>query len=215
MKIYEEMAQSVVDLDLEKAKQLAQKAIDEKQLSLLDAIEKGFGEGIKRVGDLWDQGEFFLPELMRGAQVMEEAVKIITPHLGEKADKPKSKGTVVICTIEGDIHSIGKTIVATMLRANGFTVIDLGVDAKIETIVETAEENNADVIGLSALLTTTMIGQKKVVELLSEKGLREKYKVMLGGAPVTENWVKECGADGYAENAVAAVALAKKLLNIA
>ncbi len=214
MEIYEEMAQSVVDLDLEKAKQLAQKAIDEKQLSLLDVIEKGFGEGIRRVGELWDQGEFFLPELMRGAQVMEEAVGIITPHLGEKADKPESKGTVVICTIEGDIHSIGKTIVATMFRANGFTVVDLGVDVKIETIVETAEENNADVIGLSALLTTTMIGQKKVVELLSKKGLREKYKVMLGGAPVTENWVKECGADGYAENAVAAVALAKKLLNI-
>lgn len=215
MEIYEEMAQSVVDLDMEKAKQLAQKAIDEKQLSLLEVIEKGFGEGIRRVGDLWDQGEFFLPELMRGAQVMEEAVEIITPHLGEKADKLESKGTVVICTIEGDIHSIGKTIVAIMFRANGFTVIDLGVDVKIETIVETAEENNADVIGLSALLTTTMIGQKKVVELLSEKGLREKYKVLLGGAPVTENWVKECGADGYAENAVAAVALAKKLLNIA
>ena len=214
MEIYEEMAQSVVDLDMEKAKQLAQKAIDEKQLSLLEVIEKGFGEGIRRVGDLWDQGEFFLPELMRGAQVMEEAVGIITPHLGEKADKPESKGTVVICTIEGDIHSIGKTIVATMFRANGFTVVDLGVDVEIETIVETAEENNADIIGLSALLTTTMIGQKKVVELLSEKGLREKYKIMLGGAPVTENWVKECGADGYAENAVAAVALAKKLLNI-
>lgn len=215
MEIYEEMAQSVVDLDLEKAKQLAQKAIDEKQLSLLEVIEKGFGEGIRRVGDLWDQGEFFLPELMRGAQVMEEAVKIITPHLGEKVKKLESKGTVIICTIEGDIHSIGKTIVAIMFRANGFTVIDLGVDVKIETIVETAEENNADVIGLSALLTTTMIGQKKLVELLSKKGLREKYKVMLGGAPVTENWVKECGADGYAENAVAAVALAKKLLNIA
>jgi len=214
MEIYEEMAQSVVDLDLEKAKQLAQKAIDEKQLSLLEVIEKGFGEGIRRVGDLWDQGEFFLPELMRGAQVMEEAVKIITPHLGDKADKIESKGTVVICTIEGDIHSIGKTIVAIMFKANGFNVIDLGVDVKIETIVETAEENNADVIGLSALLTTTMIGQKKVIELLSEKGLRDKYKVMLGGAPVTENWVKECGADGYAGNAVAAVALAKKLLNI-
>ena len=214
MEIYEEMAQSVVDLDLEKAKQLAQKAIDEKQLSLLEVIEKGFGEGIRRVGDLWDQGEFFLPELMRGAQVMEEAVKIITPHLGDKADKIESKGTVVICTIEGDIHSIGKTIVAIMFKANGFNVIDLGVDVKIETIVETAEENNADVIGLSALLTTTMIGQKKLVELLSDKGLREKYKVMLGGAPVTEKWVKECGADGYAENAVAAVALAKKLLNI-
>ncbi|MHA1967420.1 MAG: cobalamin B12-binding domain-containing protein [Candidatus Hodarchaeales archaeon] len=213
MDIYEEMAKSVVDLDMEKAKELASKVVEEKKLPFLDVIEKGFGEGIKRVGDLWDEGEFFLPELMRGAQIMQEAVDIITPHL-EDSDTRESKGKVVMATIEGDIHSIGKTIVATMLRANGFDVIDLGADIKAETIVEAAEFNNADLIGVSALLTTTMIGQKKVVELLKEKGIRDKYKVILGGAPVTEKWVQECEADGYAENAVAAVALSKKMLNI-
>lgn len=213
MDIYEEMAQSVVDLDMEKAKKLAQKSIEEKKFPLLDVIEKGFGEGIKRVGDLWDQGEFFLPELMRGAQIMQEAVNIITPHLDESGAR-ESKGIVVMATIEGDIHTIGKTIVVTMLRANGFDVIDLGPDVKAETIIEAAEKNKADLIGVSALLTTTMIGQKKVIELLKERGIRENFKVILGGAPVTEKWVKECGADGYAENAVAAVALAKEMLGI-
>ncbi len=213
MDIYDEMAQSVVDLDMEKAKNLAQKSVQEKNLPLLDVIEKGFGEGIKRVGDLWNQGEFFLPELMRGAQIMQEAVNIITPHLDDSGAL-KSKGVVVMATIEGDIHTIGKTIVVTMLRANGFDVIDLGADVKAETIIETAEKRKADLIGVSALLTTTMIGQKKVVELLKERGIRENFKVILGGAPVTEKWVKECGADGYAENAVAAVALAKEMLGI-
>jgi trimethylamine corrinoid protein len=213
MDIFDEMAQSVVDLDMEKAKKLAHKSVEEKNLPLLDVIEKGFGEGIKRVGDLWDQGEFFLPELMRGAQIMQEAVNIITPHLDESGVR-ESKGTVLMATIEGDIHTIGKTIVTTMLRANGFDVIDLGADVKVETIIENAEKNSADLIGVSALLTTTMVGQKKVVELLKEKGIRDNFKVILGGAPVTKKWVKECGADGYAENAVAAVALVKEMLGI-
>ncbi|MFX0208580.1 MAG: B12-binding domain-containing protein [Candidatus Hodarchaeota archaeon] len=208
--IYEEMVASVVELDMEKAKSLAQKALDEK-LPLLEAIEKGFGEGIKRVGDLWNAGEFFLPELMRGAQVMQEAVDIITPHL-EDSRARETKGKVVMATIEGDIHTIGKTIVATMLKANGFEVIDLGADVKAEDIITEAEKHEVDLIGVSALLTTTMIGQKKVIELLEQKGIRDKFKVMLGGAPVTSKWVDECKADGYAENAVAAVAIAKKLL---
>lgn len=210
--MYENMAKSVVELDMEKAKTLAQEAIDQK-LPLLEVIEKGFGEGIKRVGDLWDEGEFFLPELMRGAQIMQEAVDLITPHL-EGSVTRKTKGTVVIATIEGDIHTIGKTIVATMLRANGFDVIDLGADVKAETIVAEAKKHNADIIGVSALLTTTMIGQKKVIELLEQEEYRDKIKVMLGGAPVTVRWVEECKADGYAENAVAAVGLAKQLLGI-
>jgi trimethylamine corrinoid protein len=212
MEIFEEMARSVVDLDLEQAKILAQKAIDE-NLPLLDAVEKGFGEGIRRVGDLWDQGEFFLPELMRGAQIMQAAVDIITPRMGDSIPH-EPKGKIVLGTIEGDIHTIGKTIVCTMLKANGFDVVDLGPDVPAERIVSEAEKHNADIIGVSALLTTTMIGQKKVLELLEEKGLRDKFKVMLGGAPVTEEWVKECKADGYAENAVAAVYLVKRLLKI-
>lgn len=210
--IYEEMATSVVELQMEKAKSLAQKAVDE-QFSLLEVIEKGFGEGIRRVGDLWDTGEFFLPELMRGAQIMQEAVDIITPHLGDSAAR-ETKGLVIMATIEGDIHTIGKTIVATLLKANGFEVIDLGADVKAETIVAEAEKNQADLIGVSALLTTTMMGQKKVIELLEQKGIREKFKVMLGGAPVTSKWVEECKADGYAENAVSAVTLAKQLLGL-
>ncbi len=213
MDIYEEMAKSVVELEMEKAKTLAQEAID-KEIPLLEAIEKGFGEGIKRVGDLWDAGEFFLPELMRGAQVMQEAIDIITPHLEESGVKRKTKGKIVMATIEGDIHTIGKTIVATMLKANGFEVIDLGADVKAETIIAEAEKQQANLIGVSALLTTTMMGQKKVTELLEQQGKRDKFKVILGGAPVTAKWVEECKADGYAENAVAAVTIAKNLLGL-
>lgn len=208
--IYEEMAKSIVELDLDKATNLANKAIKD-NMNLLEVIEKGYGEGIRRVGTLWDEGEFFLPELMRGAQVMQEAVDLLTPHLKATEIREK-KGTIVMATIEGDIHTIGKTIVSTMLRANGFDVIDLGADVKVPNIIAEAEKANADIIGVSALLTTTMVGQKKVIELLKEKGIRGNYKVILGGAPVTEKWVTEAGADGYAENAVAAVALAKKLL---
>ena len=207
---YDEMASSVVELDLERAKRLATNAIKE-DLPLLTVIEKGFGEGIRRVGALWDQGEFFLPELMRGALIMQEAVDIIAPHLAENTTL-KSKGKVIMATIQGDIHSIGKTIVSTMLRANGFEVIDLGADVPAEKIVAAAQEHNADLIGVSALLTTTMTGQKRVVELVEKEGIRDKVKVMFGGAPVTKTWVDECGADGYADNAVAAVELAKTLI---
>jgi trimethylamine corrinoid protein len=208
--IYNEMANSVVNLDMDEALLLAQKALDE-NLPLLEVIEKGFGEGIKRVGDLWDEGEFFLPELMRGAQIMQAAVDKIQPHLSVQ-DTPKTKGRILIATIEGDIHSIGKTIVATMLRANGFEVIDLGADVKIDIIIEEAIKKEVSISGIYALLTTTMIGQKKVIEKLVEKGVRDKFKIMLGGAPVTQNWVEECKADGYAENAVSAVKLAKDLM---
>ena len=206
-KIYQQMADSVVELNKEKALELSQKAIDD-GMNLLKVIEKGFGEGIRRVGDLWDEGEFFLPELMAGAQIMQQAVDNITPHLGSSGDLQKS-GRVLLATIEGDIHSIGKTIVGTMLKANGFEVIDLGTDVKAEAIVDEAVKADVDVIGVSSLLTTTMIGQKKVVDILNERDLRNKIKIVIGGAPVTQRWVEECQADGYAENAVEAVRLVK------
>jgi corrinoid protein of di/trimethylamine methyltransferase len=210
--IYNEMAEAIVSLDKDKALILATRAIDEK-MNLLDVIEKGFGEGIRKVGELWDDGEFFLPELMSGAQIMQGAVDLITPHLQKEGSKFQSSGKIVLATIEGDIHSIGKTIVGTMLRANGFEVTDLGTDVKAEKIVEEAITVGADIIGVSTLLTTTMQNQKKVVDILEEKKFREKFKIMLGGAPVTEGWVEECGADGYAENAVEAVKLAKFLMS--
>jgi trimethylamine corrinoid protein len=205
------MGKAIIDLDEEKAIELANKAINEK-MDLLKVIEKGFADGIRQVGELWEEGEFFLPELMRGAQIMQICLDLIIPNLQSGIER-KSLGKVVIATIEGDIHSIGKTIVATMLRAYGFDVYDLGADVSPEKIIETAIEKDADIIGVSALLTTTMFGQKKVVDILKERNLSEKFKVILGGAPISSTWVDECNANGYAENAVEAVKLVKSLLN--
>jgi len=208
--LFDEISEAIVNLDKEKAIQLAKKAINE-DIDLLDVIEKGFGEGIRRIGDLWDEGEFFLPELMLGGTIMQEAMNLLLPHL-KAGSENISRGRVVIATIEGDIHSIGKTIVGTMLSANGFDVYDLGADVPAEEIIKMAVEKNADIIGVSALLTTTMIGQKKIIEILENRNIRDKFKVILGGAPVTNTWVNECRADGFAGSAIEAVKLVKNLL---
>jgi trimethylamine corrinoid protein len=208
--LFDEISEAIVNLDKEKAIQLAKKAINE-DIELLDVIEKGFGEGIRRIGDLWDEGEFFLPELMLGGTIMQEAMNLLLPHL-KVGSENISLGKVVIATIEGDIHSIGKTIVGTMLSANGFDVYDLGADVPAEKIIKMAVEKNADIIGVSALLTTTMIGQKKIIEILENRNIRDKFKVILGGAPVTNTWVNECKADGFAGSAIEAVKLVKSLL---
>ena len=208
--INEEISDAIVNLDKDKAIDLAKKAVND-NLNLVEVIEKGFGVGLKRIGDLWNEGEFFLPELMVGGNIMQEALNILMPHLKQKGDT-FSKGKVVIATIEGDIHSIGKTIVGTMLSANGFEVYDLGADIPANKIINEAIEKEADIIGVSALLTSTMIGQKKIIELLKEKKIRDKFKVILGGAPVTQNWTEDCGADGYAPSAIEAVNLVKSLI---
>jgi len=208
---YNSITKAIVNLDEEKAIDYANMAVKEK-MNLLEVIEKGFAAGIRKVGELWEEGEFFLPELMRGAQIMQNCLDLIIPYLQDASEKV-SRGKVFIATIEGDIHSIGKTIVATMLRAYGYDVYDLGADVPAEKIIEEAVKRNADIIGVSALLTTTMFGQKKVIELLEEKNLVNKFKVILGGAPVTSKWVEECNADGFAENAVDAVRLVKSLLD--
>ena len=208
---YGEISDAIVNLDKEKAIELANRAIVEK-LNLLEVIEKGFGDGIRRIGDLWEEGEFFLPELMLGGNIMQESMDILLPSLKESGASA-SQGVVVIATIEGDIHSIGKTIVGTMLSANGFDVYDLGADVPAEKIIETAVEKNADIIGVSALLTTTMFGQKKIIDILEDKGIRDNFKVIIGGAPVTKEWTEQCNADGFAGSAVGAVKLVKNLLN--
>ncbi|MFW9820284.1 MAG: B12-binding domain-containing protein [Candidatus Thorarchaeota archaeon] len=207
---YNEISDAIVNLDEEKAIKYANKAINE-NMNLIEVIEKGFAVGIRTIGELWEDGEYFLPELMRGAQIMQNCLDLLIPHL-QTSSEQISRGKVVIATIEGDIHSIGKTIVATMLRAYGYEVYDLGADVPVDKIVEEAIEKEADIIGVSALLTTTMTGQKKVIELLKEKNLANKFKVILGGAPVTNSWVENCNADGFAENAIEAVKLVKSLL---
>ena len=208
---YGQISDAIVNLDEEKAIELAKRAITEKW-NLLEVIEKGYGDGIRRIGDLWEEGEFFLPELMLGGNIMQESMDILLPSLKESGASA-SQGVVVIATIEGDIHSIGKTIVGTMLSANGFDVYDLGADVPAEKIIETAVEKNADIIGVSALLTTTMFGQKKIIDILEDKGIRDNFKVIIGGAPVTKEWTEQCNADGFAGSAVGAVKLVKNLLN--
>jgi corrinoid protein of di/trimethylamine methyltransferase len=206
---FNEITNSFINLEREKALSLARKAITD-NMDVLQVIEKGFGSGIKKLGELWDAGDIFLPELMLGGKIMQEALEILLPKL--KTDSKSALGKIVIATIEGDIHSIGKTIVGTMLSANGFDVLDLGADVPAEKIVDKAVDFDADIIGVSALLTTTMTGQKQVIDILNERNLRNKFKVILGGAPISESWTRECGADGYAANAIEAVKLVKKIL---
>ena len=178
---------------------------------LLEVIEKGFVTGLQKVGQLWEQGDYFLPELISSAEAMKAAMAVLEPELDRKKIETWSGGKVVIGTVEGDIHDIGKNLVASMLQAGGFEVFDLGADVKLERFVEKAEAEGAAIICLSALLTTTMTNQKRFIALLRDRGLRDKYKVLVGGAPANHKWADEIGADGYAENAVAAVKLVRSI----
>ena len=199
----------IVQGNIPKARELAQKAVKDK-LNINKVIDT-FSEAIREVGDLFEEGEYFLPELMRSAEAMKAAMEIFTPILAEGKEQ-RSVARVVIGTIEGDIHDIGKTLVASMLSAEGFEVHDLGADVPVADFVDKAIEVDAQLICISALLTTTMMGSKRLIDLLIEKGIRDKFKVLVGGAPVTKKWTEDIGADGTAENAISAVKLAKKLL---
>jgi len=211
MNFAENCKEAILNGDIELAKKLADKAISEK-IDINLAID-AFSLAIREAGDLFEEGEFFLPELMRSAEAMKAAMTIFEPILKEGKDD-RILGKVVIGTIEGDIHDIGKTLVAALLSAEGFEVHDLGADVPISTFIDKAVEVDAQIICISALLTTTMIGQKKLIDQLKEKKLRDKFKILIGGAPISKKWVEEIGADGSAENAVSAVKLARKVLGI-
>jgi corrinoid protein of di/trimethylamine methyltransferase len=205
------MAQSVIDGEDEDAAHLAQQAIDE-GIEPLAAINEGFVAGLDEVGQQFGCGEMFLPDLVLAAEAMKAAMAVLEPELNRRGAARQMLGTVVIGTVEGDIHDIGKTLVATMLSASGFKVYDLGVNVSIQNFIDKAGEVEANLVGLSALLTTTMVKQKVLIELLEEAGLRSKIKVLVGGAPVTRSWAEEIGADGYREDAIGAVAVAKELV---
>jgi corrinoid protein of di/trimethylamine methyltransferase len=209
--LFAAMKQSIVDGDTDQAAALAQQGL-EQGLDPLVAINEGFVPGITYVGDQFGAGELFLPDLMLAAEAMKSAVAVLEPEMERRGTKRQMLGKVVLGTVKGDIHEIGKNLVATMMSASGFEVYDLGVDVPFEKFVEKAREVDADIVGVSALLTTTMTGQKTVIEALDDVGLRPKVKVLVGGAPVTRSWAEEIGADGYSEDAMGAVALAKKLV---
>jgi len=209
MSFAENCKEAILNGNIELAENLAQKAIED-NIDINIAID-AFSLAIRKAGDLFEEGDFFLPELMRSAEAMKAAMKVFEPKIKEdRVDR--SLGKVIIGTIEGDIHDIGKTLVAALMSAEGFEVFDLGADVPVGNFIDKAEEVGAKLICISALLTTTMVGQKKLVDQLKERNIRDKYKVLIGGAPVSRKWVEEIGADGSAENAVSAVKLARKLL---
>jgi len=209
--MHQKLAQAVIDGEPEDAEALAKEALTQ-GLDPLACITHGLTKGIQEVGKLFASGEYFLPELIIGADAMKLALDILEPALmGDQ--KRDVVGRVVLGTVEGDLHEIGKTLVGTMLTANGFQVIDIGVDKKPDDFIVAIKEANADIVGASALLTTTMLQQKKLIEALEAAGLRNKVKVLVGGAPVTESFAKEIGADGYAEDAISAVDMAFRLMD--
>jgi corrinoid protein of di/trimethylamine methyltransferase len=205
------MKQSVIDGDPNKAKELSLRALSE-GMNPLEAINLGFVLGLNAVGEQFEQGEMFLPDLVLAGEAMKTATAILGPEIAKAGGARQTLGKVVLGTVKGDIHEIGKTLVGTMLSASGFDVVDLGVDVAFEEFALKAKELQADILGISALLTTTMAGQKNVVTALEQHGLRPRVKIIVGGAPVTQRWADDIGADGYAKDALAAVTLAKRLV---
>ena len=209
--LFQEMAQSIIDGDSDVSAELARRAVDQ-GIDPLEAISEGFVRGVNKVGEDFAKGDAFLPELVMAGEAMKAAVAVLEPELAKRGTERIVLGKVILCTVEGDIHEIGKTLVGTMLSSAGFKVFDLGVDVPVMKVVEKAREVNADIVAMSALLTTTMVHQKDVIEALEDIGIRSKVKVMVGGAPVTKEWVKQIGADGYSEDAIGAIKVAKQLL---
>ena len=207
--VFAQMKQAVLDGDEDEAVRLGTRALDD-QLPALEAIDRGYMAGIREAGRLWEEGEYFLPELVTSAQAMKAAMAIMQPAL-EGGSSDQMLGKVVIGTVQGDIHDIGKTLVGTLLSANGFEVIDEGADVSVERFVQRVKETGAELVCASALLTTTMTMQQKLVQAIRDAGL--STRVMIGGAPVTARWAEEIQADGFADNAVAAVDLARKLVD--
>ncbi len=212
--LYESMRDSILDGDEELAAELAESSL-KNNLDLTKVMNEGFLKGIQEVGELYQAGEYFLPELVCSADAMKAALEILTPALKNSSGFDEiTKGRIVIATVEGDVHDIGKKIVTAMLTAAGYDVFDLGVDVPADQIIRAVAERKPDILGLSAMLTTTMQEQKNIITLLEDENLRNQVKVMVGGAPVSGRWAEMIHADGYSDSAVDAVKLAAQLLEV-
>ncbi len=209
-KTFQEAAKAIIAGDAATAADLARRGLDE-GIEPLILLDQGFVPGINEVGDLFSKGKLFIPGLIKSAAAMEKATEIINAAIPQEAEIVQGK--IVLGTVQGDVHDIGKTIVVALFKANGFEVLDLGRDVPNDKIIEEAEKFGADIIGTSTLLTTTMALQKELEEDLNKAGLREKYKTIIGGAPVTQRWADRIGADAYAHDASDGVQKAKALLN--
>jgi len=208
--ILEKLKKSILDFDADGAAEFAQKAIDSKidPIVAIDAIT----ESVRYVGEKYGRGELWLPDLIGSAVTMKSALEILEKEILNKESKRESLGTVVIGTVQGDIHSIGENMVATLLLAEGFDVHDLGVDVPAQKFVDAVKEYKCDILALSALMTTTANEMQKIIDLLIKENLRNKVKLIIGGGPITEDFAKSIGADGYNATAPGGAKLARKLL---
>ncbi len=209
--IFKEATKAVIAGDKEKAEEIATQAI-EGGIPAGELLSDGFVPGITKIGALFEDEKIFLPELVMAADAMKTAADICNQSI--PTAEVTNKGTVILGTVKGDIHDIGKSIVASFLSANGFKVFDLGRDVSVETFIDKAQENNADIIATSALLTTTMSAQRNLEDQLKEAGLKDKYKTIVGGAPVNQRWADQIGADAYAEDAASAAQKIAEILSV-
>jgi trimethylamine corrinoid protein len=210
--IIQSLTNAVVNYEVEDAVSAAKRAL-EAGVDPVVAIEEGLAKGVRLVGDKFGAEEIFLPELMVAVEAMKQAMAILKPAITAKSQAEKSLGRVMIGTIEGDIHDIGKSMVSAMLTVAGFEVVDLGTDVSVAKFIAKVRELEPDIVGMSALMTTTMLRMKDVIEGLRKEDLREKVKVVIGGVPTSSEWAKEIGADGHGWNALEAVEVVKRLVH--
>ena len=205
----EKISKAIVEFDIDNIKNLVNQAL-EAGIPALDIVTKGMAKGMEIVGKKYEEKEYFLAELIMAGEVMKTGMEVLEPHL--KATPVGRKGVVVIGTVKGDLHDIGKNIVITLLRSSGFEVHDLGVDVDAQRFVEKVKETNADILALSALLTTTMVEMENVIKALKEASIRDKVKVIVGGAPITEEFASKIGADAFAVDAVQGLQKCKEMI---
>lgn len=211
MSEFKVLTESVIKGDIKTAVAETQKALDGGQ-PIQSIIDDGLISAMDDVGERFSKGQIFVPQMLRSAKTMQECMKLIQPHF--KEGEVTAKGKVVIGTVKGDLHDIGKNLVSMMLEGAGFTIIDLGVDVAPDVFVQKVKESQAEIMGMSALLSTTMPAMRQTIDALKQAGIRDKVKVMIGGAPVTDNFAKEIKADAYAPDAGSAVSQTKKLLGL-
>ena len=210
--ILDNLANAVITGKKDLARDNARAVIDN-NIDPLEALEQGISKGMLTVGEKFESGESYLPELIMAADVFKVAMEILKPAIEANQTDIKKSGTLLLATVKGDVHNLGKNIVATVMETHGFEVVDLGVDQPTLDIIDAAQANQADVIGLSAVMTTTMPYQKELIDTLQELKIREQFIVLVGGGPINQQWADEIGADGYGETAMDAVNIATQKIN--
>lgn len=211
--LLKELKEATINGDSDEVVKLAKRVI-EAGIDPLEAVEKALVAGVLELGDRWINGEAFISDIIAAADAMKMGLSILKGEIAKRGGSISYRGRIVIGTVEGDIHDIGKSIVASLWEASGFEVIDLGIDVPPSKFVEAIKQYNPDIVGMSALMTTTMLKQRETIEAIKQAGLRDRVKIVVGGAPTTEEWAREIGADGWAPDAISAVELVKKLLNV-